>query len=68
MRVQFFCTSLNIRTSYSHQKFDIKWPQDDKVKKTISKMVKPPKNGVRKVIFLTEVDFKKKKMVICPQL
>ena len=31
----------------------------DKVKKTISKMAEPPKNGVRKVVFLTEVDFSK---------
>ena len=32
---------------------------NDKVKKTISKMAEPPKNGVRKVVFLTEVDFNK---------
>ena len=31
---------------------------NDKVDKTISKMAKPPKNGVRKVVFLTAVDFK----------
>ena len=30
---------------------------NDKVDKTISKMAKPPKNGVQKVVFLTEVDF-----------
>ena len=29
----------------------------DKVKKTISKIDEPPKNGVRKVVFLIEVDF-----------
>ena len=30
----------------------------DKVKKTISKMAEPPKNGAQKVVFLNEVDFK----------
>ena len=30
---------------------------NDKIYKTISKMAEPPKNGVRKVVFLTEVDF-----------
>ena len=33
--------------------------KDDKVKKTISKMAEPPKNGVRMVVFLIELDFKK---------
>ena len=31
---------------------------NDKVKKTISKIAEPPKNGVRNVVFLTEVDFR----------
>ena len=31
---------------------------NDKVKKTISKMAQPPKHGVRMVVFLTEVDFR----------
>ena len=30
---------------------------NDKVKKTISKMDEPPKNGAWKGVFLTEVDF-----------
>ena len=30
---------------------------NDKVKKTISKMAELPKKGVRKVVFLNEVDF-----------
>ena len=29
----------------------------EKVKKIISKMAEPPKNGVQMVVFLTEVDF-----------
>ena len=51
---------------------------NDKAKKTISKMAEPPKNGVRKVVFLTEVDskivlngpfrtFKEKKIIIVPR-
>ena len=35
------------------------WRNNDKVKKTISKMAESPKNGVRKVVFLSEVDFNK---------
>ena len=31
---------------------------NDKVYKTISKMAEPSKNGVQKVLFLTEVDFR----------
>ena len=33
---------------------------NDKVKKTISKMVEPPKNRVQQVDFLTDVDFSKR--------
>ena len=32
---------------------------NDKFKKTFSKLVEPPKNGVRMVLFLTEFDFNK---------
>ena len=32
---------------------------NDKVDKTISKMAKPPKNGVQKVVSLIGVDFRK---------
>ena len=35
-----------------------------KIKKTISKMAEPPKNGVRVVIFLTEVDLIYKKRIV----
>ena len=33
--------------------------RNDKVNRNISKMAESPKNGVRKVVFLTEVDFMK---------
>ena len=37
--------------------FHCELKDNDKVKKTISKMAEPPENGVRMVLLLTEVDF-----------
>ena len=37
---------------------------NDKAYKTISKMAEPSKNGVRKVVFLTKVDFSVKNMLV----
>ena len=39
--------------------FHCELKDNDKVKKTISKMAEPPENGIRMVVFLTEVDFSK---------
>ena len=38
--------------------FHCELKDNDKVKKTISKMAEPPENGVWMVVFLTEVNFR----------